>query len=135
MKQFNMSQVQRINELVQNIEPHVLAVSPTKCHEMAIWASSQRAFAGEQQAIAKKEWTDAKSKAYASFIANNEANRRRVEKYGVQAVKDYIAAKCGEYEARHEYCERTCAALDTLAKSLMTIISALKEEMKQSSFG
>lgn len=131
MKQFDFKQVQLVNELVQNIDPISLTISPQKCYEMAIWASTQRAYCGEMQAIAKYDWQEKKVSAYTSFIADNEANQRRVQVYGVSAVKDYIGARCGEYEARHEYCERTCAALDSLQKSLMTIISSLKEEMKQ----
>lgn len=135
MKQIDFKQVQLVNETVQNIDAVSLTASPQKCYELAVWASSQRAFIGSMQAIAKKDWANEKVKAYSSFIANNEANQRRVERYGVQAVKDYIGAKCGDYEARHEYCERTCAALDSLIKSLMTIIACLREEMKQQSFG
>ncbi len=134
MKTFDFKQVQMVNEQVQNIDPTVLTASPQMCYETAIWAATQRAYIGEQQAIAKNDWAANKVKHYSSFIANNEANQKRVEKYGVMTVKDYINAKCGDYEARHEYCERTCAALDSLQKSLMTIISSLKEEMRQSNF-
>ena len=131
MKEFDFKQVQLVNELVQNIDPISLTASPQKCYEMSIWAATQRAYIGEQQAIAKNDWSKKKAASYASFIGDNEANQRRVEKYGVMAVKDYIAARCGDLEARHEYCERTCSALDSLGKSLMTVISSLKEEMKQ----
>jgi hypothetical protein len=134
MKQFNFKDVQAVNEQVQTIDPVKLTASPQLCYEMAIWAATQRAYIGEQQALAKHEWAKKKESAYISFISDNEANQRRVEKYGVSAVKDFIGAKCGEYEARHEYCERTCASLDSLGKSLMTIISSLKEEYKNAKF-
>jgi hypothetical protein len=131
MKQLNFKQVQTVNELVQNTNPQELTVSPQKCYELSVWCATQRAFVGEMQAIAKHEWMQKKVQAYTSFIANSETNQRRVEKYGVQVVKDYISAKCGDFEARYEYCVRTSAALDTMASVLMTIISSLKEEMKQ----
>lgn len=132
MKQLNFKQVQTVNEVVQSINPQELTASPQKCYELSVWAATQRAYCGEMQAIAKHEWMERKVSAYTSFIANNETNQKRVEKYGVQAVKDYIAARCGDYEARYEYCVRTNAALDTLASVLITIISSLKAEMQLS---
>lgn len=131
MKQLDFKAVQIVNEKVQAIDPAFTASSPQYCYEIALWCATQRAYTGEQMAIAKKDWQDAKKKAYETFIASNEANGTRVEKYGVMVVKDYIAAKCGDYEARYEYIERTSAALDSMIKALMTVISSLKEEAKQ----
>jgi hypothetical protein len=129
MKTLNFKEVQIVNQKVQDIDPAFLASSPQSCYETAIWCATQRAFTGEQMAIAKKEWQDAKSKTYVSFVMSNEANNARVEKYGVMAVKDFIAAKCGDFEARYEFIERTNNALGSMEDVLRSVISALKQEM------
>jgi hypothetical protein len=134
MKQLDFKEVQVVNEKVQIIEPEVLACAPTLCYQTMIWAATQRAYIGEQQAIAKKEWMDVKKQTYLSFQLSNEANQARIEKYGVMVIKDYISAQCGDFEARHEYCVRTNAALDSLISALTMVVSGLKEEMKQSNF-
>lgn len=131
MKQLNFKEVQIVNEKLQVIEPEVLSNAPALCHQTLIWCATMRAFIGEQQAIAKKEWMDAKKKTYLSFELSNEANKAKIDRYGVNVIKDYIAAQCGDFEARHEYCERTCAALDSMIKALTMVISSLKEELKQ----
>jgi hypothetical protein len=132
MKQQNFKEVQIVNEKLQNIDPAFLASSPQLCYEIAIWCSTQRAFTSEQMAIAKKDWMDAKKKAYESFALSNEANQARVERYGVMVVKDYINAKCGDFEARYEYIERTNNALGSMEDVLRSVISALKQEMYSS---
>lgn len=129
MKQENFKEVQIVNEKLQAIDPAFLSSSPTLCHQTAIWCSTQRAFTGEQMAIAKKDWQDAKKKAYETFALSNDANQARVEKYGVMVVKDYINSKCGNYEARYEYIERTNNALGGMEDVLRSVISALKQEM------
>jgi hypothetical protein len=118
-----------VNEKLQAIDPAFLSSSPQMCYETAIWCATQRAFTGEQMAIAKKEWQGTKAKAYSTFVMSNEANNTRVERYGVMAVKDFIAAKCGDFEARYEFIERTNNALGSMEDVLRSVISALKQEM------
>lgn len=130
MKELNLKEVQLINEKLQNTDPAFMSQSPQALYELCIWCAAQKSFTGEQMAIAKKEWQDTKKKAYISFVADNETNQRRVERYGVLAIKDYIAAICGEKEARYEFIERTNNAVGYMEDACRTIISALKEEMK-----
>lgn len=130
MKQLQFKEVQAVNEKVQQIEPEVLSNAPTLCHQTMIWCATQRAFIGEQQAIAKKEWMDIKKRTYLSFELSNEANKAKIDRYGVNVIKDYIASQCGDFEARWEYCDRTMAALDSMIKALTMVVSSLKEEMK-----
>jgi glutaredoxin 2 len=132
MKELNFKQVQHVNEILQNIDAQSLASNPQECHTTAIWCATQRAFTGEQMAIAKKDWQDKKVSAYQNFILSNEANKARVDKFGVMVVKDYINAKCGDYEARYEYVERTNNALGSMEDVLRSVISALKQEMYSS---
>jgi hypothetical protein len=129
MKEQNFKEVQIVNEKLQAIDSAFLAASPQLCYETAIWCATQRAFTGEQMAIAKKDWHDAKKKAYQNFALSNEANNTRVEKYGVMVVKDYIASTCGDFEARYEYIERTNNALGSMEDVLRSVISAIKQEM------
>jgi len=130
MKELNFKEVQKVNEELQRIDPAYMSSSPQLASQTIIWCSTQRAYTAEQMAIAKKDWQEAKRRAYETFIVSNEANQQRVEKYGVMVVKDYIGAKCGDFEARYEYIDRTHAALESMVKSLMMVISSLKEEMK-----
>lgn len=134
MKTENFKEVQITNEKLQAIDPAWMASSPHECYQTAIWCATQRAFTGEQMAIAKKEWQDAKKKAYEVFVLSNEANQSKVDKFGVMVVKDYIASKCGDFEASYEYIERTNAALDSMIRTLATVISSLKEENKNHSY-
>jgi len=132
MKEFNLKDVQIVNQKLQDIDPQFLSSSPQLCYEMAIWCASQRAYTGEQMAIAKKIWMDAKKRAYDNFVLGNEANQARVERYGVMVVKDYINAKCGAYESAYEYTERTNSALGSMEDVLRSVISAIKQEMYSS---
>lgn len=129
MKQQNFKEVQSTNEKLQAIDSAFLASSPQLCYETAIWCATQRAFTGEQMAVAKKEWQDAKKKAYETFIISNEASAAKVDRFGVMVVKDYISAKCGDFEARYEYIERTNNALGSMEDVLRSVISAIKQEM------
>jgi hypothetical protein len=129
MKQQDFKEVQKVNEKLQVIDPAFLASSPQLCYETAIWCATQRAFTGEQMAIAKQDWHKAKKKAYETFAISNEANASRVERFGVMVVKDYISSTCGDLEARYEYIERTNNALGSMEDVLRSVISALKQEM------
>jgi hypothetical protein len=135
MKQLDFKSVQVVNEKVQAIDPAEISNIPVVCHQTIVWCATQRAFIGEQQAIAKKEWMDKKKQTYLSFELSNEANKAKIDKYGVSVIKDYIAAQCGDFEARHEYCVRTNAALDSMVSAITMVISSMKEEMRQQNFG
>lgn len=130
MKELNLKEVQAINEKLQNTDPAFMAQSPQALYELSIACASWKAYTGEQMAIAKKEWQDAKKKAYETFVLSNDANQTRVERFGVMAVKDYIAAKCGDKEAAYEFIERTNNACGYMQESCRTVISSLKEEMR-----
>lgn len=134
MKQLDFKSIQVVNEKVQAVDPAALSFSPLECHQTIIWAATQRAYIGEQQAIAKKVWMDKKRNAFENFVLSNEANQQRVEKYGVMMVKDYIASKCGDDEARYEYCVRTSASLDSLITALQMVIASHNAEQKQIKF-
>lgn len=130
MKQLNLKEVQRVNEVLQKSDPAFLTANPQALYELSVWCAAQKAFTGEQMAIAKKDWQDAKKKAYETFIISNEANATRVEKYGVLAVKDYIAACCGDLEAKYQFIERTNNACGYMEDAARSVMSSLREEQK-----
>lgn len=135
MKQLNIKEVQKINEKLQNTDPAFFAANPQALYELSIWCAAQKSFTGEQMAIAKKDWQDAKKKAYETFVISNEANKTRVEKYGVMAVKDYIAACCGDLEAKYEFVERTNNACGYMEDAARSVMSSLREEQKSYNYG
>jgi hypothetical protein len=130
MKSFNLSEVQKINEWLQNINVEQVANDPYTLHEISIRCATYKAFCAEQMAIAKKDWHDAKITAYNTFLLSNEANRTRVEQFGVMVIKDYIASKCGSHESIFLYCERTGNACGEMSDVCRTVISSLKELTK-----
>jgi hypothetical protein len=135
MKQLNLKEVQKINEKLQNTDPAFFAANPQALYELSIWCAAQKSFTGEQMAIAKKEWQDAKKKAYETFVVSNDANQARVEKFGVMVIKDYINAKCGKEEATYEFIERTNNACGYMEDAARSVMSSLREEAKSYNYG
>jgi hypothetical protein len=129
VKQIDLKEVQRISEVLQKIDAQSLASNPQECHVTAIWCASQRAYTGEQMAIAKNDWQRKKVNAYHTFIASSKANGFEYKTLGVMAIKDYIASRCGDAEATYEFIERTNNALGSMEDVLRSVISALKQEM------
>lgn len=135
MKQLNIKEVQRINEVLQKSDATFLATSPQALYELCLSCASWKSYTGEQMAIAKKEWQDSKKNAYQTFVISNEANQTKVEKFGVMVVKDYIASICGDKEAAYEFCERTNNACGHMEDAARSVMSSLKEEMKSIAYG
>lgn len=135
MKQLNLKEVQKINEKLQASDPAFLSANPEGLYQLAIWCAAQKAFTGEQMAIAKKEWQDAKKKAYETFVVSNDANQARVEKFGVMVIKDYINSKCGNFEATYEFIERTNNACGYMEDAARSVMSSLREEQKSYNYG
>jgi hypothetical protein len=127
-KQLDIKAVQVINEKLQNVDPGSLADDPHELYQLCIWCAAQKSFTGEQQSIAKKLWQDGKRQAYLNFDLSNEANKVKLDKYGVNVIKDFIAAQCGSLEATYEYVERTNNACGYMIDSARTVISSLKSE-------
>lgn len=126
----NIEEVININHILSNLTPSDISNNPMALNELAIQCASWKAFTGEMMARQKKVWLDSKVKAYETFVASNEANQRRVEKYGVSMVKDYIASKCGSHESTYELIERTNNACGYMEDAVRSVIASLREEMK-----
>ena len=82
MKQLNFKDVQITNEKLQAVEPEVLSSVPILCYQTAIWCATQRAFTGEQMAIAKKEWMEAKG-----IAGNPWAITKKIHKEGTNLYR------------------------------------------------
>jgi len=89
------------------------------------------AWAGEQMAIAKKNWNIKKVEAYHSLIASEVAN----EKYFSPSLgKEYVGARCHQEQYEFDLCERFTRSLVHISDNVRTAISALKEQLKLESY-
>lgn len=108
-------EIQSIDVLIQKLDSINSAIS---------WA-------GEQMAIAKKNWNLKKVSAYQSLLASSVANG----KYWAPSLgKDYVAAKCHQEQYEYDLCERFTRALTHISDNVRTAISALKEQLKLDSY-
>ena len=128
--EIQIDEILSINHTLASLTPSDFSSNPNALNELAIQCASWKAYTGEMMARQKKNWLDAKRKAYETFVASNEANQRRVEKYGVSMVKDYIASKCSEHESAYELIERTNNACGYMEDAIRSVIASLREEMK-----
>lgn len=108
-------EIQSIDVLIQKLDSINSAIS---------WA-------GEQMAIAKKNWNLKKVFAYHSLLASSVAN----EKYWAPSLgKDYVAAQCHQEQYEYDLCERFTRSLVHISDNVRTAISALKEQLKLESY-
>ena len=89
------------------------------------------AFVNGQMAVAKKILNKAKVRAYNTLVTSSEANR---EYYSAMLAKDYISAKIEQEQYDYDITERCSRTLLHTIEALRTCISALKEEMKTTSY-
>lgn len=89
------------------------------------------AWAGEQMAIAKKNWNVKKVSAYHSLIASEVANERY---FSPSLGKEYVAANCHQEQYEFDLCERFTRALVHISDNVRTAISALKEMAKLNNY-
>lgn len=89
------------------------------------------AFVNNQMAVAKKQLSAAKVKAYNTLVSSSVAN---AEYFSPSLAKDYIAAKLEQEQYNYDICERCSRTLLHTIEALRTCISALKEESKISSY-
>lgn len=89
------------------------------------------AFVNNQMAVAKRKLNLAKVKAYNSLVTSYVAN---AEYFSPSLAKDYISAKIDQEQYNYDICERTSRTLLHTIEALRTAISALKEEIKTSSY-
>jgi hypothetical protein len=89
------------------------------------------AWAGEQMAIAKKLWNDAKLKAYHKLQMSSAAQEKY---YAPSLAKEYVNSQCSNEEYNYDMAERFTRALVHIAENLRTAVSALKQQMLLESY-
>lgn len=89
------------------------------------------AFVNNQMAVAKKILNKRKVNSYNNLICSSLANN---EFFSPSIVKDYISAKIEQEQYDYDICERCSRTLLHTIEALRTCISALKEEMKTTSY-
>lgn len=89
------------------------------------------AFVNNQMAVAKKILNKKKVSAYNNLIGSTLANNETISP---MLAKDYISAKIEQEQYNYDICERCSRTLLHTIEALRTCISALKEEMKTTSY-
>lgn len=89
------------------------------------------AFVNNQMAVAKRKLNHSKVKAYNSLVTSSVAN---AEYFSPSLAKDYIGAKIDQDQYNYDICERCSRTLLHTIEAIRTAISALKEEIKTSSY-
>lgn len=85
------------------------------------------AFVNSQMATAKKELSAAKRKTF-------ESAKTAHSNLPPSLLKDYVASLCEQQQYNYDVCERTSRTIVHTLDVLRTCISALKEEVKLSSY-
>jgi hypothetical protein len=107
--------------------------------DIMIKLTGYNARSGEIMSVVKEMLHRARKQAYINTFANLEANStdkngRKKKEPSPLLVKDYINDCCPVENALYELAERTNRATTHTMEMLRTVISALKEEMKLSSY-
>lgn len=89
------------------------------------------AFVNNQMAVAKKILNKRKVAAYNNLIGSTLANNETISP---MLAKDYISAKIEQEQYDYDICERCSRTLLHTIEALRTCVSALKEELKTTSY-
>ena len=89
------------------------------------------AFVNNQMAVAKKILNKRKVAAYNNLIGSALANNETISP---MLAKDYISAKIEQEQYDYDICERCSRTLLHTIEALRTCVSALKEELKTTSY-
>jgi hypothetical protein len=89
------------------------------------------AFINGQMAVAERNFNEVKAKAYEVHIFSRQANNLPVIP---SVAKDYIAAKCAQFQYEYSICERCSRTISRTIEALRSILSALKTEFQTSNF-
>lgn len=88
------------------------------------------AFCNGQMVVAKRMLLDAKARAYQAIVNGNNPVAK-----SPMLAKDYAAAMCAEEQMAYDTAERCSRTVSRTIEALSVCISALKEEMKATSYG
>lgn len=86
------------------------------------------AFVNNQMAVAKELLNHKKITAYESLVLSSLAQQQF---FAPSLAKDYIASKCSDEQYAYDICERASRTVTHILEILRSVLSALKEESKQ----
>jgi hypothetical protein len=89
------------------------------------------AFVNNQMAVAKKLMNKKKVQVYNNLLCSSVANN---EFFSPSVIKDYVSAKIEQEQYDYDICERCSRTLLHTIEALRTCVSALKEELKVTSY-
>lgn len=89
------------------------------------------AFVNNQMAVAKKLLNKKKVQVYNNLLCSSMANN---EFFSPSVIKDYVSARIEQEQYDYDITERCSRTLLHTIEALRTCISALKEEMKTTSY-
>lgn len=89
------------------------------------------AFVNNQMAVAKKVLNKKKVQVYNNLLCSSMANN---EFFSPSVIKDYVSARIEQEQYDYDITERCSRTLLHTIEALRTCISALKEEMKTTSY-
>ena len=90
------------------------------------------AFVNNQMAVAKKLLNKKKVQVYNNLLCSSMANN---EFFSPSVIKDYVSARIEQEQYDYDVTERCSRTLLHTIEALRTCVSALKEELKTTSYG
>lgn len=124
-------QINRVEDILELLE---VAMSGMPATQSIDWLSEHigalcgyLAFTNAQMAAANRELNIAKERAYAEVVLSHLG-------IGPSIIKSFAASKCAEQQYNYDICERAARCIVHQLDALRSVLSALKEEMKISSY-
>lgn len=128
-------QISRIEDMLQWLEVSSNDITGTQSVGFLVDHIGQLcnclAFSNGQMAIAKSELNKAKVNAYNTLILSSHSQQKY---FAPSLAKDFVSAQCEKEQYCYDMAERASRTITHILDSLRTCVSALKEEIKISSY-
>lgn len=128
-------QISRIEDLLQWLEVSSQDITGTQSVGFLVDHIGQLcnslAFANGQMAVAKTLLNKAKVSAYNTLVLSSHSSQKY---FAPSLAKDFISAQCSKEQYSYDMAERASRTITHILDSLRTCVSALKEEIKISSY-
>ena len=125
-------QIERIEQGFKQLQEDFADVEVIQSIDMLIQKlnviNAQMAFGGEQMAISKKLFNDAKLKAYT--MLQDFYKTVPDKKFSPLLAKDFVSSQCSTESYNYDLAERYVRALVHISSNIVTSISGLKEQLK-----
>lgn len=127
----DISKVEAIQNEVESIQP-ADTQSPDILIELGTRLVGYLSFTGQQMAVSKKIMLRKRASMYDRFVFNNTARGLTITP---TMAKDYVNSRCADEQFDYDLCERANRTIVHTLDFLRSALSALKEEMKASTYG